>query len=110
MSAMDEFNNRFGRDAVRIGSAMPASRGSDVRVWATRQDSRSPRITTRWTEMPVAGLSMGPRSPTRMPRVVPEPTFRHSLSEQCRLSCTKRALGWGPVVNTRFDCRPGSVT
>jgi DNA polymerase V len=53
MSAMDELNKRFGRDAVRIGSATLASHGSDVRVWATRQDRRSPRYTTRWTEMPV---------------------------------------------------------
>ena len=53
MSAMDELNKRFGRDAVRIGSATLASQNSDVRVWATRQDSRSPRYTTRWAEMPV---------------------------------------------------------
>lgn len=53
MSAMDGLNKRFGRDAVRIGSATLASQGADVRVWATRQDLRSPRYTTRWQEMPV---------------------------------------------------------
>jgi DNA polymerase V len=50
---MDELNKRLGRDAVRIGSASLASQGADVRVWATRQDRRSPRYTTRWNEMPV---------------------------------------------------------
>ena len=53
MSAMDGLNKRFGRDAVRIGSATLASQGADVRIWATRQDLRSPRYTTRWQEMPV---------------------------------------------------------
>ena len=53
MDAMDVLNRRFGRDAVRIGSATLASHASDVRSWATRQERRSPRFTTRWDEMPV---------------------------------------------------------
>jgi DNA polymerase V len=53
MDAMDVLNRRFGRDSVRIGSATLASHGAEVRSWATRQERRSPRFTTRWDEMPV---------------------------------------------------------
>ena len=53
MSAMDALNHRFGRDAVRLGSQALASNGAEVRVWATKQERRSPRYTTRWDEMPV---------------------------------------------------------
>jgi DNA polymerase V len=53
MDAMDVLNRRFGRDAVRVGSATLASHNTDVRSWATRQERRSPRFTTRWDEMPV---------------------------------------------------------
>lgn len=51
MHAMDALNNRFGRDSVRIGSTTMASRNADVAVWATKQERRSPRYTTRWDEM-----------------------------------------------------------
>lgn len=53
MAALDVLNRRFGRDSVRIGSATLASHPADVRRWATRQERRSPRFTTRWDEMPV---------------------------------------------------------
>jgi DNA polymerase V len=53
MDAVDVLNRRFGRDSVRVGSATLASHDSDVRSWATRQERRSPRFTTRWDEMPV---------------------------------------------------------
>ena len=53
MTAMDALNNRFGRDSVRLGSTAVASKGADVAVWATKQERRSPRYTTRWDEMPV---------------------------------------------------------
>lgn len=53
MQAMDALNNRFGRDSVRIGSTTMASRNAEVAVWATKQERRSPRYTTRWDEMPV---------------------------------------------------------
>jgi DNA polymerase V len=52
MSAMDSLNLRFGRDSVRLGSTVAASSGAEVRVWATKQERRSPRYTTRWDEMP----------------------------------------------------------
>lgn len=54
MTAMDALNNRFGRDSVRLGSSAAASNGAEVRIWATKQERRSPRYTTRWDEMPVA--------------------------------------------------------
>lgn len=53
MDAMDVLNRRFGRDSVRVASATLASHDTDVRSWATRQERRSPRFTTRWDEMPV---------------------------------------------------------
>jgi DNA polymerase V len=53
MDAMDVLNRRFGRDAVRIGSATVASSQQETRAWAIKQERRSPRWTTRWDEMPV---------------------------------------------------------
>lgn len=53
MRAMDAVNRRFGRDSLRLASATVSSSRADVRRWATRQDRRSPRYTTRWDEMPV---------------------------------------------------------
>jgi DNA polymerase V len=53
MAAMDALNHRFGRDSVRIGSTALASNRAEVSVWATKQERRSPRYTTRWDEMPV---------------------------------------------------------
>jgi DNA polymerase V len=53
MDAMDVLNRRFGRDSVRIGSATVASHDAEVRSWATKQERRAPRFTTRWEEMPV---------------------------------------------------------
>lgn len=53
MSAMDSLNHRFGRDSVRLGSTAVASSQAEIRVWATKQERRSPRYTTRWDEMPV---------------------------------------------------------
>ena len=53
MDAMDVLNRRFGRDSVRVGSTRLVSHDEDVRSWATRQERRSPRFTTRWDEMRV---------------------------------------------------------
>jgi DNA polymerase V len=53
MDAMDVLNRRFGRDAVRIGSATVASSREETRSWAIKQERRTPRYTTRWDEMPV---------------------------------------------------------
>jgi DNA polymerase V len=51
MAAMDALNDRFGRDSVRIGSTTVASKNAEAAVWATKQERRSPRYTTRWDEM-----------------------------------------------------------
>ncbi|MEO5686158.1 MAG: Y-family DNA polymerase [Burkholderiaceae bacterium] len=51
MSALDALNNRFGRDSVRLGTTAVASNGAEVPVWATKQERRSPRFTTRWDEL-----------------------------------------------------------
>ena len=56
MQAMDTLNRRFGRGAVRIGSASTAkANDTGVAAWSVRQDRRTPRYTTRWDEMPVVG-------------------------------------------------------
>lgn len=48
MAAVDAVNLQFGRDTLRSGAS-----GMDQR-WAMRSESRSPRYTTRWDELPVA--------------------------------------------------------
>lgn len=51
MEAMDNLNRKYGRDSVRIGSQTIASSGASTRSWATKQERRTPRFTTRWDEM-----------------------------------------------------------
>ncbi|CAN5133693.1 Y-family DNA polymerase [soil metagenome] len=53
MSALDGLNQRFGRDAVRIGSSALVSAGARARSYAGKRERRSPRYTTRWDEVPV---------------------------------------------------------
>lgn len=53
MEAMDTLNRRFGRGAVRIGSATTAAANdAGTASWSVRQERRTPRYTTRWDEMP----------------------------------------------------------
>ena len=53
MDAMDSLNRRFGRGAVRIGSATTAvANDSGAASWSVKQDRRTPRYTTRWDEIP----------------------------------------------------------
>lgn len=55
MEAMDTLNKRFGRGAVRIGSASSKNANeSGTAGWSVKSERRSPRYTTRWDEMPVA--------------------------------------------------------
>jgi len=48
MAALDALNQRFGRDAVHLGSAGLAPR------WAMRAENKTPCYTTRWDELPKA--------------------------------------------------------
>lgn len=48
MAALDALNQRFGRDAVHLGSAGLAPR------WAMRAENKTPCYTTRWDELPTA--------------------------------------------------------
>lgn len=48
MAALDALNQRFGRDAVHLGSAGLAPR------WAMRAENKTPCYTTRWDELPRA--------------------------------------------------------
>lgn len=47
MSVMDTINSEFGRGSLRL-----ASSGTKP-AWAMRQERRSPRYTTQWTELPL---------------------------------------------------------
>ena len=49
MASMDTINGRYGRGMVRTGVSGTKKR------WAMRAENRTPRYTTRWDELPVAG-------------------------------------------------------
>ena len=49
MDVLDQINSRYGRDSLRLGSE-----GTGDQIWKMRQLQRSPRYTTRWTELPEA--------------------------------------------------------
>lgn len=50
MSALDSVNRRYGRGTLKMASAGLAS---SLRVWAMKQERRTPRYTTRWEDIPV---------------------------------------------------------
>jgi DNA polymerase V len=52
MSALDQINQQYGRGTVRLGSARI---GQAPRNWGMKQERRTPRYTTVWEEMVVAG-------------------------------------------------------
>ena len=43
----------FGSDSELAAPSRDRTALMDVRSWATRQERRSPRFTTRWEEMPI---------------------------------------------------------
>lgn len=51
MAAMDAINDRFGRGAIHVGSAVGAGATRD---WSMRQDRLTPQYTTKWSDLPVA--------------------------------------------------------
>ena len=51
MVAMDAINDRFGRGAIHVGSAVGAGAPRD---WSMRQDRLTPQYTTKWSDLPVA--------------------------------------------------------
>ena len=51
MRAMDGLNKKMGRGTVRVGDQ--GVRGDAPPPWAMRSRFRSPRMTTRWEELPV---------------------------------------------------------
>ncbi len=54
MAAMDACNSRFGRGAV-----VPARAGLvEKRTWSTKFEMRSPRFTTRLSEVPIVGAAV----------------------------------------------------
>lgn len=51
MAAMDAINDRFGRGAIHVGSAV----GAGVpRAWSMRQERLTPQYTTKFSDLPVA--------------------------------------------------------
>ena len=51
MAAMDAINDRFGRAAIHVGSAVGAGVERD---WSMRQERLTPQYTTRFSDLPVA--------------------------------------------------------
>ncbi len=51
MAAMDAINDRFGRGAIHVGSAVGAGVERD---WSMRQERLTPQYTTRFSDLPVA--------------------------------------------------------
>lgn len=51
MAAMDAINDRFGRSAVHVGSAIGACVERD---WSMRQERLTPQYTTEFSDLPVA--------------------------------------------------------
>jgi len=51
MAAVDVLNNRFGRGAVHLASALGVGARPD---WAMRQERLTPQYTTKWSDLPVA--------------------------------------------------------
>ena len=51
MAAMDAINDRFGRGAIHVGSAVGAGVEPD---WSMRQERLTPQYTTRFSDLPVA--------------------------------------------------------
>jgi len=51
MSALDAINQRYGKGTMKMASAGLAG---DRRVWAMRQERRTPGYTTDWADIPVA--------------------------------------------------------
>ena len=51
MAAMDAINDRFGRGAIHVGSAVGVGAHRD---WSMRQERLTPQYTTRFSDMPVA--------------------------------------------------------
>jgi DNA polymerase V len=50
MTAEDDVNRRFGRGALDLASAgLDGAR----RPWSMKQERRTPRYTTEWSEMPM---------------------------------------------------------
>ncbi len=49
MQALDQVNDRWGRDLLRYGSSGLA------RDWSMKQQMKSPAYTTSWTELPLVG-------------------------------------------------------
>lgn len=51
MVAMDAINDRFGRGAIHVGSAVGAGA---LRDWSMRQERLTPQYTTKFSDLPVA--------------------------------------------------------
>ncbi|KGM38700.1 DNA polymerase V subunit UmuC [Aquabacterium sp. NJ1] len=54
MAAMDVLNHRYGRGTVHVASTGTQGHNADHRVWAMRQERRTPQYTTRWEDVPIA--------------------------------------------------------
>ena len=51
MSALDGLNARYGKGTVHVASTGQTRANQD---WSMRQERRTPRYTTKWSELPIA--------------------------------------------------------
>ncbi len=51
MAALDQINNRWGRDTLHYGSS------GISRDWSMKQTKKSPAYTTNWAQLPVVRAS-----------------------------------------------------
>jgi len=51
MAAMDAINDRFGRGAIHVGSAVGAGAPRD---WSMRQERLTPQYTTKFSDIPIS--------------------------------------------------------
>ncbi len=55
MVAMDAIQERFGKEAIRLGATMAPMCREGVGAWQMKQERRSPRYTTDWAELVEVG-------------------------------------------------------
>jgi DNA polymerase V len=55
MAAMDAIQDRFGKEAIRLGATLAPTNRAGFSAWQMKQERRSPRYTTDWAGLMVVG-------------------------------------------------------
>jgi DNA polymerase V len=48
MAALDAIQDRFGREAIRLGATLAPAHRSGYSAWQMKQERKSPGYTTDW--------------------------------------------------------------